>query len=146
MKRKHTKILLLVVIILIIVPLYVLVQGYVARYLPTFLIKPKALSFVSVKGRWAIITISGEFVGSLVVALVTLLPIGYMFPKRWAAVSAVLVAITLAVLISVYPADTTQRGFMDVLRVGEYLSVITAYFLTALVGSRLSCHTMKTDV
>jgi hypothetical protein len=120
--------------------LYILVQGYVAGHLPIFLIKPKALSFVSVKGRWAIITIGGEFIGSLVVAFVTLLPAGYMFPKRWAAVSAILVVITLAVLISVYPAGTTRSRFMDVIRVGEYLSIVAAYFSMALVGSRLSRH------
>jgi len=145
MKRQYIKILFLFVIILIIAPLYILVQGYVARYLPIFLIASPSLSFLSVKGRLAIITIDGEFVGSLVVALVTLLPAGYMFPKRWAPVSAILVVITLAVLISVYPADTTRSRFMDVLRVGEYLSVIVAYFLMALVGSRLS-RTPKTDV
>ena len=146
MKRHYFKILLLFVIILIIVPLYILVQGYVASHLPIFLIKPKALSFVSVKGRLAIITIGSEFVGSLVVAFVTLLPVGYMFPKRWAPASAVLVAITLAVLLFVFPAGTTRSWFMDAIRVGEYLSVITAYFLMALMGSRLSRHTLKTDV
>ena len=146
MKRQYVKILLLFVIVIIIVPLYVLVQGYVARYPITFLITSKNLSFVSAKGGLAVTIIGSEFVGSLVVALVTLLPVGYMFPKRWSLVSAVLVAITLAALIFVYPADTTQRAFMHVLRVGEYLGIIAAYFLMAIVGSRLSRHTLKTDV
>jgi ABC-type phosphate transport system permease subunit len=82
MKRRYIKILLLVVIILIIVPLYILVQGYVARYLPTFLITSKTLSLVSAKGRFAVTIIGSELVGSLIVAFVTLLPVGYMFPKR----------------------------------------------------------------
>jgi len=146
MKRQYIKILFLFVIILIIVPLYVLVQGYVARYLPTFLITSRNLSFVSAKGRLEVTTIGGEFVGSLVVALVTLLPAGYMFPKRWSLVSTVLVAITLAVLISIYLTGATRTWFMDAIRVGEYLSVITAYFLMALVGSRLSRHALKTDI
>jgi len=146
MKRQYIKILLLFVIILIIVPLYVLVQGYVARYLVTFLTATKNLSFVSIKGRWAIITIGGEFVGSLVVAFVTLLPVGYMFPKRWSLVSAVLVAITLAVLTSIYLTGTTRGRFLDVLRVGEYLGIIAAYFLMAFVGSRLPRHTVEKDV
>ena len=81
--------------------------------------------------------IGGEFVGSLVVALVTLLPVGYMFPKRWSPASAVLVAITLVALLFVFPAGTIRSWFMDVIWVGEYLSIITAYFLMALVGSRL---------
>ena len=146
MKRKHTKILLLVVIILIIVPLYILVQGYVARYLPTFLITSRNLSFVSANGRLAVTIIGSEFVGSLVVAFITLLPVGYMFPKKWAPAPAVLVAITLVVLLFVYPADATRSWFMDVIRVGEYLSIISAYFLMALVGFRLSRHRLKTDV
>ena len=146
MKRQYIKILLLLVIILIIVPLYVLVQGYVARYLPTFLITSRNLSFVSVKGRLAVTIIGSEFVGSLVVAFITLLPVGYTFPKRWAPASAVLVAITLVALLFVFPAGTIRSWFMDVIRVGEYLSIITAYFLMALVGSRLSRHTLKTDV
>jgi hypothetical protein len=146
MKRHYFKILLLFVIIIIIVPLYILVQGYVARYLPVFLIASKKLSFVSAKGRLAVAIIGSEFVGSLVVAFVILLPVGYMFPKRWYLVSSVLAAITLAVLISVYPIDTTRRAFMNVIRVGEYLSIIAAYFLMALAGSRLSRHRLKTDV
>jgi hypothetical protein len=146
MKRHYVKILLLLVIILTIVPLYVLVQGYVARYLPTFLITSRNLSFVSVKGRLAVTIIGSEFVGSLVVAFITLLPVGYTFPKRWAPASAVLVAITLVALLFVFPAGTIRSWFMDVIRVGEYLSIITAYFLMALVGSRLSRHTLKTDV
>ncbi|HMK75617.1 MAG TPA: hypothetical protein VK568_05485 [Thermodesulfobacteriota bacterium] len=146
MKRHYVKILLLLVIILTIVPLYVLVQGYVARYLPTFLITSRNLSFVSVKGRLAVTIIGSEFVGSLVVAFITLLPVGYTFPKRWAPASAVLVAITLVALLFVFPAGTIRSWFMDVIRVGEYLSIITAYFLMALVGSRLSRHTLETDV
>ena len=146
MKRHYVKILLLLVIILTIVPLYVLVQGYVARYLPTFLITSRNLSFVSVKGRLAVTIIGSEFVGSLVVAFITLLPVGYTFPKRWAPASAVLVAITLVTLLFVFPAGTIRSWFMDVIRVGEYLSIITAYFLMALVSSRLSRHTLETDV
>jgi hypothetical protein len=143
MKPNYIKLFLLVLVILFIIPFYVLVQGYFARYLPTFLITSKSISFVSAEGRLAVTIIGREFVGALVVAFIALLPIGYLFPKRWPFVSAVLTVITLLFLLFTCPADTTQNSFLTTIRVGEYVAVIVAYFLMALVGSWLSRKKMK---
>jgi len=136
---KYIKTILLVLIILIVAPLYILVQGYGATFATAF------MNFFGVSTKQGIIpiVIGLDFIGAFAVASITALPTGYMFPKGWFPISIVLAAITVAVLVFTGPTETARNWFMAAIRGGEYVSAFIAYFVMALVGSRVCRHTVK---